>query len=174
MLPCPPHSRPGKWQSASPTAAGGWICACRRPSAGGHVPGSINVWREGLSAYFPLVAGVDDPLVLVLPEGEPVGTVARELLRIGFDRVAGVLAGGFEAWQNAGREIHRLETLSTPEVEAALRGEAPALDSEPLTRHSEPPTPHGEAPARLLDVRPPGEWAEGMVPGAEHLFVGES
>lgn len=117
---------------------------------------------------------MDDPLLLVLPEGAPVGAVVRELLRIGFDRVAGVLAGGFEAWQNAGREIHRLKTLSTPEVEAALQGEAPALDSEPLTRHGEPPTPHGKAPARLLDVRPPGESAEGMVPGAEHLFVGES
>lgn len=119
--------------------------------AGGHIPGSYNLWRAGLSTYLSWVVAPGRPFALVLPDGADVEAVARELLRIGYDEVEGYLHGGFDAWQDDGRPLATLGTLDTDAVrERWRRGE---LD--------------------ILDVRTPAELRAGGIEGATRIFVGE-
>ncbi len=125
----------------------------RMPQAfgGAHVPGSINVWLGGLTAYLSWVAAPDEPIVLVLPERADVEAVARTLFRIGYDRVEGHLQGGFEAWQNAGRPVESTATVDVASLPRLLEREE----------------------AVVLDVRKPDEWEGGSLPGARRIFVGD-
>lgn len=120
--------------------------------AGGHIPGSVNVWPGGLSSYVPWSVPVGKPIVLVLPGGMDPRDAMRTLLRIGYDEVLGVLRGGFESWQNEGRPIGRVGTLDAANLRARLdRGE----------------------PLQIVDVRKPTESAAGTIEGAARIFVGE-
>lgn len=121
--------------------------------AGGHIPGALNVWLRGVPAYLPWAAPVDRRTALVLPEDADVDRVARMLLRIGYDDVAGYLCGGFEVWQNAARPFATLPTIS----------------SETLRERQA----RGDRSLTIVDVRKPDEWAEGSIPGARTIFVGE-
>jgi hydroxyacylglutathione hydrolase len=98
----------------------------------------------------------DQPLLLVLPGGEDHTSPAlagawqaavRHLLRVGYDRIAGYLAGGLRDWAVAGLPFERMEQL--PAAEAAARAR--------------------RGQARLLDVRQPAEWTAGHAPGALHV-----
>lgn len=117
--------------------------------AGGHIPGSYNVWLEGLAVFGGWIAGPSTPVFLVLPRRDDLEQAILSLVRIGIDGVEGVLAGGFEAWRNAGLGIARSGTITPRELERD-RGRL-----------------------RVLDVRDDGEIAEGgKIPGASQLYVG--
>lgn len=148
-LPVPPPLTPDSF--AAHVHDGAIVLDARMPQAfaAAHVPGSLNVWLAGLPVYAGQVLPLDARVVLVLPEHADVRDAARRLYRIGVDRVHGWLVGGFEAWQDQGRELGRVTALATPEVESRLRGDSV-----------------------LLDVRNPGE-AEETVPGAIRVPVGE-
>ncbi|MFE7097966.1 MBL fold metallo-hydrolase [Streptomyces erythrochromogenes] len=115
----------------------------RASFAAGHLPGSI---CDELDERFASLVGEVVPfgtrLVLVLPE--PAADAAHEamvqLLRIGYDDIAGYLAGGVDAWAAAGRPLRTFRTADA----AALAGH---LDGR-----------------RVLDVRP--DRPEGGVPGS--------
>lgn len=151
-IPVPPFLEPG--EVAERGAGGAVILDARMPQAfaGGHVPGAVNVWPGGLSAYVPWSVPVGSDVVLVLPQEMDVREAMRTLLRIGYDEVVGVLRGGFEAWQNEGRELGRVGTLDA-------RGLRRRLDE-------------GE-PLQIVDVRKPAESAAGTIEGAARIFVGE-
>jgi hydroxyacylglutathione hydrolase len=136
-----------------------YVVDARDPAgfAGAHIPGSFAI---GLGPSFGIWTGSvvpdDRPLLLVLPGGEDrtsptlAGTwetAVRHLLRAGYDRIAGYLAGGLRGWAVAGLPFERQEQLSAVEAAARVR--------------------RGET--RLLDVRQPAEWAAGHAPGASHL-----
>ncbi len=151
-VPVPPSLSPAELVERA--AAGAAVVDCRAPQAfaGGHIPGSYNVWLAGLSSYLGALLSPDERVLLVLPEQADVEEVTRELLRIGFDDVLGFLRGGFEAWQNEGREVERAGTIDTHELRARLaRGDD----------------------LHLLDVRKPAEWQAGSIPGAQRIFVGD-
>lgn len=151
-VPTPPALSPGAL--AERVTAGAVVVDARMPQAfaGGHIPGSYNVWHDGLASYLGIVLRPEQRLVLVLPEQADVERVTRVLLRIGFDHVEGFLRGGFEAWQNEGREVERVGTIDT----LALRRRLAKGDD-----------------LHVLDVRAPSELDDGTVPGAQHLFVGD-
>ena len=120
-------------------AAGAVVVDGRRREtfAEGHIPAALNVEVED-DAFAPYVGwhvAVGSTLVLVLPDGAArlAEHAVTELLRIGYDRVGGVLAGGMEAWQRSGR----------------------ATRSFPLVA---PGDARGET--TLLDVRDPAEWRD--------------
>jgi rhodanese-related sulfurtransferase len=76
-----------------------------------HVPRSVLEWRcdqESDNAN-PVLAG--KRLVLVCAHGESSSLAAASLVELGLED-AGDLAGGFEAWQEAGRPV-----VSAPESE---------------------------------------------------------
>lgn len=77
----------------------------RRAVAAGHIPGSLTIKLDDtFASYVGWILPVGTPLVLVLPE--PAAATAEDavdqLVRIGFDRLVGVLEGGVERWAAAG------------------------------------------------------------------------
>jgi hydroxyacylglutathione hydrolase len=124
---------------------------------GAHVRGSVGI---GLGPTFGTWAGsvlpAEQPIVLLLPGGEESVTPAvaaaweeavRQLLRAGYDQIAGYVAGGMRRWAVEGLPFDTLEQVSAPEAARRVRA--------------------GEA--RLLDVRQPNEWKDGHAPGALHI-----
>jgi hydroxyacylglutathione hydrolase len=136
-----------------------YVVDARDPAGfgGAHIAGSFGI---GLGSSFGIWAGSvvpdDRPLVLVLPGSEAGSGTAtgaaweeavRQLLRAGYDRVAGYLAGGLRAWAVEGLPFATVEQVSATDAwERISRGEA-----------------------SLLDVRQPKEWRDGHVPRAIHI-----
>jgi glyoxylase-like metal-dependent hydrolase (beta-lactamase superfamily II)/rhodanese-related sulfurtransferase len=124
----------------------------RAAFAAGHVPGSLNVeLNDSFASYVGWLVPFDAPLALVLPEPmhEAAAEAATQLLRIGYEQIAGVLAGGIDAWQEAGEPIEQLALVGLHEV---------ARDMAATT---------------VLDVRQPNEWQRGVIPGSKQIFVAD-
>jgi hydroxyacylglutathione hydrolase len=117
---------------------------------GGHIPGALNIGGTPmLSIWAGWLLDADEPLLLVLDSDDKLEEVIALFLRTGYSRFAGYLAGGMTAWDNAGRHLSRVTQISVHELHA---------------RSSE---------LQILDVRAPGEWEKGHVPGARHVFLPE-
>ncbi len=114
----------------------------------GFIPNSIFIGLDGQFAPWvgALVADVNLPLLLIVEPGREEEAITR-LSRVGFDKVLGYLAGGFEAWKNAGMEVDSFQSISADELAANLEK---------------------YEPKNILDVRKPGEFA------AEHIKDVES
>ncbi|MFG2876518.1 rhodanese-like domain-containing protein [Streptomyces sp. NPDC048337] len=130
----------------------------RKSFAAGHVPDSV--WDELDDRFASLVAEVvpfGTRLVLVLPE--PAEDAAREaavqLLRIGYENVAGYLAGGVDAWAAAGRPLRSLRTADVSELAGRLAGTC-VLDVRPVRPEGGIPgtlsIPLAELPRRLGEL----------------------
>jgi hydroxyacylglutathione hydrolase len=117
---------------------------------GGHVPGAINIGanKAEMSVFAGWVLDPQVPILLVLERDDRVDDVVSLLVRTGFVRFAGYLAGGMMAWNNAGLPLERVRQMPVREV--ADR----------------------KADLNVLDVREQGEWNNGHVPGATHAFFG--
>ncbi len=118
--------------------------------AGGHIPGAINI---ALRSEFPTWVGwMIDPeqkICVVVESTRDVKTVSEHLFRIGYDHVQGYLHQGMAAWENAALPL-------------ASVGIWTALE---LNEHQE------DEDLQILDVRSDGEWKEGHVKDAEHIYV---
>lgn len=106
----------------------------RHRFAAGHLPGALGIeLRDSFGTWVGWLTELNTPLVLVLDEDQDAGDAMRQLARIGYDDVRGIMrnppdtAGSF-------RTVDRDEYL-----EAARSG------------------------AQLLDVRAPNEWDTGVV-----------
>lgn len=121
--------------------------------AGGHIPGAINI---PLGPVLPTWAGwvlpYDTPTLIVLDNPADMPAVVTHLTRVGFDDIRGYLEDGIGAWENAGYEVARLETLPVQEL-------ARRIDAE-------------ENAPFVLDVRTEREWKAGHVAGALHIHGG--
>ena len=128
----------------------------RTAFAAGHLPGALNIeLDDSYAAYVGWLVPFDAPIVLVMPDPvrESTDEATMQLLRIGYERVGGVLEGGIDAWVTAGRA---LRSYGTTTIEAVFH------DVE-----------RGEAPA-LLDVRQPVEWLDdGVIAGSRTIFVAD-
>ena len=111
----------------------------------GHLLGSINIGLAGRYAEF--AGGVIQPgarIVLVTDEGMERESKIR-LARIGYDNVVGHLADPLAAFADHPDEVDRSSRLDVAELSSAL-------DSD--------------AEVQLVDVRQPGETADGVIDGA--------
>ena len=129
----------------------GLVLDARNPEAfaGGHVPESLSLWLKGLAVFGGWVATETTAVYLVLDDASDAEGAILSLARLGIDRVEAVLAGGFDAWRDAGLPISYSETIAPRELQAA---------------HSE---------YAVLDVRDDMEFEdEGHIEGASHLYVG--
>lgn len=115
-----------------------------------HVPNALSIWQGGLASFAGWFLPYDKPLLLVTPEDDPTPAV-RTLIRLGYDNIAGTLAGGMLQWHMAGLESQRIATLNTHELCARLdRGQS----------------------AWILDVRSDEEvTAEGTITDAHHIHI---
>ncbi|MGE0130376.1 MAG: rhodanese-like domain-containing protein [Blastocatellales bacterium] len=112
----------------------------------GHVPGAINI---GLNGQFASWAGnlikLDAPVVLVGEDDEQINSAALRLARVGIENVKGYLGGGIYAWDQAG-----LPAATIPQI---------AVDE---LKHWQ----DEKRDVQVIDVRQPGEYRSGHVPGA--------
>lgn len=131
---------------------GGIVIDTRTPEAfaGAHIPGSYNVWQEGLSTFGGWIAKEESRVFLVVEQPGKAATAIAQLARVGIDGVEGVLVNGMEGWRKEGFPIEALGTTSASEVARWNEEEAPYI----------------------LDVRDDMEWEEKHIPGAHHTFVG--
>ena len=112
----------------------------------GHIPNSIFIGIDGGFAPWvgALIKDVKHPILLVAPENREAEVIMR-LSRVGFDNTLGFLVGGIASWQNAGKEIDTMQTVSAHTLKEALEKEMP-----------------------IFDVRKQGEFSAAHVPKASH------
>jgi len=79
----------------------------------GFIPKSIFIGLGGSFAPWvgTLITDVKQPILLVADEGKAEEAVTR-LARVGYDNCLGYLEGGFEAWQQAGKEVDSIDSIS--------------------------------------------------------------
>lgn len=117
--------------------------------AGGHIPGSYNVWLDGMAIFGGWLANQTTPVYLVLDEISELETAVLSLARLGVDNIQGVLAGGFPAWRDAGQPLEYSGSVAPRELADAREKFV------------------------VLDVRDDMEFEdEGHIPDARHLYVG--
>ncbi len=176
--PLPPRLSPAA--VAERMADGALLLDVRSAEAfdAGHVPGAICVplTRSGFATRAVRACDTEVPLLLAGAGDADGERAARRLAAIGLTTVEGRLAGGMEAWtgdggaavrsasvaggaggrptragsvtRGAGGRLSRAESLAIGELRASLAGPAAPL---------------------VLDVRDPGEWASGTIPGARNV-----
>jgi hydroxyacylglutathione hydrolase len=127
----------------------------RVPFARAHVSGSVNIeLSDSFASYVGWIVPFDAPLVLVLPEpeDEALSEAVTQLHRIGYERLAGYLAGGMDAWRADGRPVRSYPVSGLEELCRAHRA--------------------GDA-TNVIDVRQDVEWNKASIPGSRHFFVGD-
>lgn len=123
-----------------------------RPAASfakGHLPDSYAIGLEGNhSAWVGWLLPRERPLLLIADDDTQVLESVRQLARIGFDRVVGVLDGGVHAWAESGRPLNQFGWWKSSELGRRL------LDGERII---------------VVDVRERHEWFSGHIPGSVNL-----
>ena len=137
-------------------AAGALIVDARHEAAHAvaHIPGSLSVPAgSSFGTWLGWVTDHDRELILVVDDVADLDDLQRQAIRIGHESIVGHLAGGFAAWQAAGRrtESNRLSTAA---------GLAAGLAADPGVR------------PLVIDVRQAAEYEAGHVPGAIHIGAG--
>ncbi|SDK30341.1 Glyoxylase, beta-lactamase superfamily II [Catalinimonas alkaloidigena] len=112
------------------------------------IPNSINIGIDGGFAPWvgTLVPDIRQPILLVTEPGREEEVITR-LARVGYDHVIGYLQGGLAAWQQAGKEVDQIRSIS-----------AEAFATE-LKQSARP----------VVDVRKPGEFAAEHVENAQNV-----
>jgi Zn-dependent hydrolases, including glyoxylases len=133
---------------------GAQVVDIRSPTsfAGGHIPETLSIWRDGIPAYAGWYLNYTDPIVLVDDFSLDLGDVIRHFTRLGYDNLAGYLSGGFPAWFRNGKEIGRIGAWSVKELHERL----------------------GMRDLFVLDVRDiVNREKYGYIPGSTHIYAGE-
>jgi hydroxyacylglutathione hydrolase len=147
-LPVPPPLPSGHFEEK---AASGEILDTRSELAFGaaHIPDSLFIWRSGVPSYAGWFLQYDRPVFLVTPGWAP--DVVPQLVRLGFDDIAGYLAGGMLSWHTAGKESRAVAMLTVQEL-------CRQLDAR-MDRW-------------ILDVRSDEELeSDGRIPDAHHIHI---
>ena len=118
---------------------------------GSHVPGALSIWLGGGTAvYTGWILGYDQRILLVVERKHDVERVRRHFWRLGFDNLFGFLCPSINEWQEQGKPIDHVNTLSVAELKDNQK------------RYT------------ILDVREPSEWhTEGVIEGAEQIFFAD-
>src|SRR5438132_5436585 len=119
----------------------------------GHIAGSYCVGLlpgEAFSAWVGWLVDRKRKIVLAGGSDRLHQEAQKQLLRIGFDNIAGTLDGGMEAWEASGRELSTFETAGIEDMARWI------ISGEEVT---------------VVDARDDHEWGSGHVPGAIHMYV---
>jgi hydroxyacylglutathione hydrolase len=119
--------------------------------AGGHLRGSYNIWFYGLATFPGWVLDYEKNILLVTERQEDVELAGLYLARTGFDRLRGYLCEGILGWYSRGMPLEKSGVLTA----SGFREKSKEEDMF------------------VLDVRDKEEYAEGHIPGAVNIYVGE-
>jgi glyoxylase-like metal-dependent hydrolase (beta-lactamase superfamily II)/rhodanese-related sulfurtransferase len=109
--------------------------------ARGFIPNSINIGIDGSFAPWvgTLIPDIKQQILLVTDPGREEEVITR-LARVGYDYTIGYLKGGLQAWNNAGKEINSIWSITADDV-PALKRESTMIDvrriSEFLSEHAD-------------------------------------
>ena len=113
--------------------------------AAAHVPGALSIpLRAQFATWLGWLVPAETPLVIIRNTDQDAEEIVWQALKIGYDRLAGELTGGMDAWT-----AEEQATASIEVITAELIGR----------RH-------------VLDVRQLSEFTGGHLPGATHLELG--
>jgi hydroxyacylglutathione hydrolase len=125
----------------------GAIVVDARPAgswAEGHVPGSLSIpLRNEFAPWLGWLVDIDATILFITETDQDRQGLVRACLGIGYENLAGELAGGIQAWSASGRPLTR-----------TARADIGGLDT------------------RIIDVRQTSEWETGHIPGAIHAELG--
>ena len=118
----------------------------------GHAPGTLNIpLNKSFSTWAGTLLTYDRDIYLIAATQSDATRAAREMAKIGLDRVAGWFAAeSLVAWADGGGEVERVTLASSS-------GLAARITSGEVT---------------VVDVRRASEWAHGHLPGALHIPLG--
>jgi glyoxylase-like metal-dependent hydrolase (beta-lactamase superfamily II)/rhodanese-related sulfurtransferase len=115
-----------------------------RNVAAGHIPGALSIeLRPAFASWLGWLVPEDRPIVFVLDADQDWTDLVRQSLKVGYENLAGELAGGMAAWRAAG----------LPETRVGVERIA-------------------AADGTVLDVRQLSEYEAGHLPGAIHIELG--
>jgi rhodanese-related sulfurtransferase len=113
--------------------------------AAGHIPGAVSIpLRDAFATWLGWLLPPDMPLVFVLGPGQDPAEVVWQAAKIGYDHLAGRLAGGVDAWRADGGSVQTVELVTADRI--------------------------GDRP--VVDVRQQAEYTAGHIPGARHAELG--
>ena len=117
-----------------------------------HIFGAQSIWLDGLASFAGWFLRYDQPILLV-GELNDHENAKRILVRLGFDKIAGFLAGGMLNWHMSGRESSSIRTITVHEI------------CRQRDRNKK---------IWILDVRSDGELEkDGQIEGAQHIHLTE-
>jgi glyoxylase-like metal-dependent hydrolase (beta-lactamase superfamily II)/rhodanese-related sulfurtransferase len=112
--------------------------------ATGHVSGAISIaLRPAFASWLGWLADPDRPIVFVVDPDQERADLVRQALKVGYQHLAGELAGGVAAWEEAGQPTHHIRLVSAADLSGPV-----------------------------LDVRQTSEFEDGHLPGARHVELG--
>jgi hydroxyacylglutathione hydrolase len=125
----------------------------RKPYAfnGSHIPGALSIWLKGTTIYPGWLMDTSQYIIFIHERDSDINRAAVHFRRLGFDNICGYLCGGINVWQEAGKPISTVGTVSVFELK------------EKLERQE----------ILVLDVREPSEWKQGIIEGAKNLFFAD-
>ncbi len=116
------------------------------------IPGAISIGLEGRFAEWAgAILPFNKKMILVTEPGQEKETVVR-LARVGFEKIEGCLAGGFDTWKNAGEKTDMIVDIEADEL---------MMDK-----------PH-DANLKVVDVRRETEFADGHLKDAINIPLNE-
>lgn len=122
-----------------------------------HVPGSVHLEiNDQLSNRVGFVLSPEFPIVLLVDDEKDYQQVVYSLARVGFDNVVGYLQNGLVDWERRGLPV------TSGDIE----------DIAPNALHDLILNGNGNRPL-VLDVREPWEYAQGHLPGAMLIPLGQ-
>lgn len=117
--------------------------------AAAHIPGAINIpMSPQVSTWAGWILPFPNPVVLVLEEQEHLEPAVNQLLRIGYDQIAGFLRGGIKEWEDSGKDLESYEVLSAKDLHKQLDE------------------------TYVIDIRTQAEWDNGHIESAHYLHGG--
>ena len=122
-----------------------------------HIPGAVHLEADAqLSNRVGFVLPPDLPIILMLAGAGDYQHVVYSLARVGYDNVVGYLADSLDTWEGLGLPTTAgdVRDIEPRELEELLK---PEQDSRPV----------------VIDVRESWEYAQGHVPGAQLVSLGE-
>ncbi len=114
--------------------------------AAGHVPGSLSIpMRPQFATWLGWLVPPRRPIVFVVGADQNRDELVDQSLKIGYDeQLAGELEGGFAAWEAAGLDAAGVRLIEPGQLDRA----------------------------HVLDVRQKAEFAQGHIPGSQHIELG--
>jgi hydroxyacylglutathione hydrolase len=118
--------------------------------AGGHIPKSLNIWKDGLPAYAGWFLNFEEPIIIIDDDNSRIDELNRYLIRLGYDNIYGYLSGGFPVWFKCSGDFETVKTWSVHDL-------LPNMGKDSIF---------------LLDVRKEQDWRKEHIEGSHNIYIG--